>query len=61
MNAELVSIARITAEELDAAVALLRDDEQISLELMTDIAGTMAAGTSQLGLALFELRNCCLG
>ena len=54
MNAELINIARLTAEEVDAAVSLLRE-EDLTLEEMVGVAGTMAAGVSQM--ALIELAD----
>ena len=56
MNADLINIARLTAEEVNAAVAMLREEE-LTLEEMVQVAGTMAAGPAQLGLALIELRS----
>ena len=57
MNAELINIARLTAEEATAAVELLREGD-LTLEEMVGVAGTMAAGPAQLALALIEMQAC---
>ena len=56
MNADLIEIARLTNEEVEAAVRLLREGEPLTLESICEIASTMAAGPAQLGMALIELK-----
>ena len=57
MNAELIKIAELSSQEIDAAVQLLRCDEGFTLEAMEQVASSMACGPAQLALALRELRQ----
>ena len=57
MNAALIEIAQLTALEISAAVELLREEDEITLDEMSQVASAMAAGSSQWAFALAELND----